>query len=37
MLVMGLKGRDITISCTIMSVNSGLPFSQLNTEKNFGW
>ena len=37
MLVMGFRGRDIIISCTIMSVDSGLPFSQLNTEKHFGW
>ena len=34
---MRLRDKDIVISSTIMSVDTGLPFSQLNTEKYFGW
>ena len=37
MFVMRLRDKDIVISSTIMSVDTGLPFSQLNTEKYFGW
>ena len=37
MFVMGLRDKNIVTLCTIMSVDTGLPFSHLNTEKYFGW
>ena len=37
MFVMGHRDKNIVTLCTIMSVDTGLPFSYLNTEKYFGW